>query len=105
MTVVESVAASLGSAPWAEVQAPFASVSTTGWSKPALSLNSPTATQKPALGHDTARQGWLLPQFCDPNQNPWLPPVPAFDGSGAWVSVQLVPFCVSITPQGRVPVS
>jgi hypothetical protein len=30
---------------------------------------------------------------------PWCVPVPAFDGSGASVSVQEVPFCVSISPQ------
>src|SRR5580704_97452 len=80
-------------------------VSTTGWSKPAVSVYSPTATQKVALGHDTARQGWLVPQFCEPNQNAWFPPEPALEGSGAWVSVQLFPLCVSISPHGRPPVS
>jgi hypothetical protein len=40
-----------------------------------------------------------MPQLCEPIHMPWSVPVPALDGSGAWVSVQEVPFCVSISPQ------
>ena len=97
--MVPSVAASEGSAAVDEVQVPLVSVSITACLNPPASMYCPTATQKVADGHDTARHGWAKPQLCEPNQKPWFEPVPESEGCGASVSVQVVPFWVSMRPQ------
>jgi hypothetical protein len=101
------VLASDGTGAWSAVQLPFEYVSITGWVPPVVVMYEPTANCTVRDGAALAWQGTRrpMPQFWDPSHRPWLEPDPALLGWGAWTSVHVVPFCISMRPHGWPAVS